>query len=81
MTNGTAAALLLSHISMQLCSFVAPCRRPLIATLLSQSRKRCTSSFGPEETAARKHISDKATNSRGVNNYFKDSYLLFVIPA
>src|SRR6516225_1767283 len=31
--NGPAAALLLSHVSIQICSFVAPCRRPiLIAT-------------------------------------------------
>src|SRR6516165_4880537 len=37
--NGPAAALLLSHASIQICSFVAPCRRPiLIATPLNQSR-------------------------------------------
>src|SRR6516225_2737300 len=37
--NGPAAALLLSHVSIQICSFVAPCRRPiLIATPLNQSR-------------------------------------------
>src|SRR6516165_395825 len=42
--NGPAAALLLSHVSIQICSFVAPCRRPiLIATPLNQSRTRCTS--------------------------------------
>ena len=36
--NGPAAALLLSHVSIQICSFVAPCRRPiLIATPLHQS--------------------------------------------
>src|ERR1700738_2710758 len=41
--NGSAAALLLSHVSIQICSFVAPCRRPiLIATPLYQSRKWCT---------------------------------------
>jgi hypothetical protein len=26
--NGPVAALLLSHVSIQICSFVAPCRRP-----------------------------------------------------
>ena len=42
--NGPAAALLLSHVSIQICSFVAPCRRPiLIATTLNQSRTWCTS--------------------------------------
>src|SRR6516164_5719227 len=41
--NGPAAALLLSHVSIQICSFVAPCRRPiLIATPLNQSRTWCT---------------------------------------
>jgi len=36
--------LLLSHVSIQICSFVAPCRRPiLIATPLNQSRTWCTS--------------------------------------
>jgi hypothetical protein len=45
--NGPAAALLLSHVSIQICSFVAPCRRPiLIATPLNQSRTWCTSLFG-----------------------------------
>ena len=42
--NGPAAALLLSHVSIQICSFVAPRRRPtLIATPLNQSRTWCTS--------------------------------------
>src|ERR1700745_4515428 len=42
--NGPAAVLLLSHVSIQICSFVAPCRRPiLIVTLLYQSRTWCTS--------------------------------------
>ncbi len=42
--NGQAAALLLSHVSIQICSFVAPCRRPiLIATPLHQSLTWCTS--------------------------------------
>jgi hypothetical protein len=41
--NGPAAALLISHVSIQICSFVAPCRRPiLIATPLYQSRTWCT---------------------------------------
>src|ERR1700689_4925005 len=41
--NGPAAALLLSHVSIQICSFVAPCRRPiLIATPLNQSLTWCT---------------------------------------
>src|SRR6516165_5360270 len=41
--NGPAAALLLGHVSIQICSFVAPCRRPvLIATPLYQSRTWCT---------------------------------------
>jgi hypothetical protein len=36
--------LLLSHVSIQICSFVAPCRRPiLIATPLHQSLTWCTS--------------------------------------
>src|SRR5260370_1608079 len=43
--NGPAAALLLSHVSIQICSFVAPCRRPiLIATPLPQSLTWCTRS-------------------------------------
>src|ERR1700733_2946031 len=42
--NGPAAALLLSHVLIQICSFVAPCRRPiLIATPLHQSLTWCTS--------------------------------------
>jgi len=41
--NGPAVALLLSHVSIQICSFVAPCRRPiLIATPLNQSRTWCS---------------------------------------
>jgi hypothetical protein len=43
--NGPAAALLLSHVSIQICSLVAPCRRPiLIATPLHQSLTWCTRS-------------------------------------
>src|SRR6478672_13442545 len=48
--NGPAAALLLSHVSIQICSFLLPvrlgppCRRPiLIATPLPQSLTWCTS--------------------------------------
>ena len=48
--NGPAAALLLSHVSIQICSFLGPvrigppCRRPiLIATPLHQSLTWCTS--------------------------------------
>src|ERR1700736_3875583 len=48
--NGPAAALLLSHVSIQICSFLSPvrlgppCRRPiLIATPLPQSLTWCTS--------------------------------------
>src|SRR5262245_18227774 len=34
--DGLAAALLLGHVSIQICSLVAPCRRPiLIATPLT----------------------------------------------
>src|SRR6476620_7644706 len=47
--NGPAATLLLSHISIQICSFLSPvrlgppCRRPiLIATPLPQSLTWCT---------------------------------------
>src|ERR1700738_1852242 len=47
--NGPAAALLLSHVSIQICSFLSPvrlgppCRRPiLIATPLPQSLTWCT---------------------------------------
>src|SRR4029077_18286363 len=41
--NGPAAALLLGHVSIQICSLVAPCRRPiLIATPLHQSLTWCT---------------------------------------
>jgi Protein of unknown function, DUF417 len=41
--NGPAPALLLSHVSIQICSFVAPCWRPiLIATPLHQSLTWCT---------------------------------------
>jgi hypothetical protein len=44
--NGPAAALLLGHVSIQICSLVAPCRRPiLIATPLSQPRTWCTSVY------------------------------------
>jgi hypothetical protein len=28
--NGPAPALLLGHVSIQICSFVAPCRRPIL---------------------------------------------------
>jgi hypothetical protein len=36
--------IVLSHVSIQICSFVAPCRRPiLIATPLPQSLTWCTS--------------------------------------
>src|ERR1700747_224601 len=42
--NGPAPALLLGHVSIQICSLVAPCRRPiLIATPLYQPRTWCTS--------------------------------------
>jgi hypothetical protein len=42
--NGPAAALLLSHVSIKICSFVVPCRRPiLIATPLPRSLTWCTS--------------------------------------
>src|SRR5258705_5167191 len=42
--NGSAVALLLSHVTIQICSFGAPCRRPiLIATPLPQSLTWCTS--------------------------------------
>ena len=41
--NGPAATLLLGHVSVQICSLVAPCRRSiLIATPLYQSRTWCT---------------------------------------
>ena len=41
--NGAAAALLLSHVSIQICSLVAPGRRPiLIATPINQSLTWCT---------------------------------------
>ena len=50
MKNGPAAALLLSHVSIQICSLLPPgrlgppCRRPiLIATPLHQSLTWCTS--------------------------------------
>src|SRR5580692_9676111 len=47
--NGPAAALLLSHVSIQICSLVAPCRRPiLIATPLHQSLTWCTSVLSPK---------------------------------
>jgi hypothetical protein len=53
--NGPAAALLLSHVSIQICSFVLPvrlgppCRRPiLIATPLNQSRTWCTKRATPD---------------------------------
>jgi hypothetical protein len=42
--NGPAPALLLGHVSIQICSLVAPYRRPiLIATPLYQPRTWCTS--------------------------------------
>src|ERR1700751_1462859 len=42
--NGPAPALLLVHVSIQICSLVAPCRLPiLIATPLYQPRTWCTS--------------------------------------
>ena len=41
--NGPAAALLLGHVSIQICFLVPPCRRPiLIATPLYQPRTWCT---------------------------------------
>src|SRR5262249_6056994 len=42
--KGPTAGLLLGHVSIQICSLVAPCRRPiLIAMPLYQSRTWCTS--------------------------------------
>jgi len=42
--NGPAAALLLSHVSIKICSFIVPCRRSiLIATPLPRSLTWCTS--------------------------------------
>jgi hypothetical protein len=44
MKMGPAAALLLGYVSIQICSLVAPSRRPiLIATPPYQSRTWCTS--------------------------------------
>src|SRR6201982_428314 len=48
--NGPALALLLGHVSIQICSLVAPCRRPIwIATPLYQPRTWCTSFGGREK--------------------------------
>src|SRR5580700_5536178 len=51
--NGPAAALLLGHVSIQICSFVASCRRPiLIATPLPQSLTWCTGSSAKTDSRA-----------------------------
>ena len=56
--NRPAAALLLSHVSIQICSFVAPCRRPiLIATPLNQSRTWCTSAICVSRVICGKSVS------------------------
>src|SRR6202011_1444077 len=45
--NGPAAALLVGHVSIQICSLLAPCRRPiLIATIYLLFRGQDTSSTG-----------------------------------
>src|ERR1700722_9909168 len=55
--NGPAAALLLSHVSIQICSFVAPCRRPiLIATPLHQSLTWCTRSRSANRASDRHRL-------------------------
>ena len=55
--NGPAAALLIGHVSVQICSLVVrpwPDQRPiLIATLLYHAQTWCTSSVG-ERTLTRK---------------------------
>src|ERR1700726_1840904 len=57
--NGPAAALLLSHVSIQICSFLSPvrlgppCRRPIfIATPLPQSLTWCTRISGATLTVS-----------------------------
>src|ERR1700737_1836550 len=41
--NGPAAALVVGHVSLQICSLLAPCRRPiLIATIYLLFRGRDT---------------------------------------
>ena len=43
--NGSAASLFVSHVSIQICSFLPPCRRPILnATEPKGFRRRCTSS-------------------------------------
>src|SRR5271166_1147573 len=45
--NGPAAALLVGHVSIQICSLLAPCRRPiLIATIYLLFRGQDTSLRG-----------------------------------
>src|ERR1700722_689113 len=62
--NGPAAALLLSHVSIQICSFVAPCRRPiLIATPLHQSLTWCTSYIEYQLGIWRRFLPDHSTHA------------------
>ena len=72
--NGPAPALLLSHVSIQICSFVAPCRRPvLIATPLYQSRTWCTNARRAggswDSPATSPHFSRPVRNAHGVPTF------------
>src|SRR5258708_27601800 len=41
--NGPAAALLVGYVSIEICSLLAPCRRPILnATTSSLYARRCT---------------------------------------
>src|ERR1700688_2500250 len=41
--NGSAASLLVSHVSIQICSFLPPRRRPILNTTKPKGfRRRCT---------------------------------------
>jgi hypothetical protein len=42
--NGSAAALLVGYVSIQICALLAPCRRPILnATMAPVYERRCTS--------------------------------------
>ena len=42
--NGSAASLLVSHVSIEICSFLSPRRRPILNTTKPKGfRRRCTS--------------------------------------
>src|ERR1700681_4877627 len=56
--NGSAASLLVSHVSIEICSFLPPGRRPILNTTKPKGfRRRCTSSTA-FQTCRRWHLDE-----------------------